>query len=64
MIFLIMLIELMQGCYVRANVFLLQSIGKAGFARFTSTPKGTEPNSFVLEWTSKSHTEITTFELK
>ena len=55
---------LMQGCYVRANISLFQSIGKAGFARFTSTPKGTEPNSFVLEWTSKSHTEITTFELK
>jgi len=43
---------------------ILEISGKAGFAKFTSTPKGTEPTSFVLEWTSKSHTDITKFELK
>ena len=35
----------------------------AGFARFKSLPKGNEPNSFVLEWTSQSNTRIDRFEL-
>jgi len=43
---------------------ILEISGKAGFAKFTSTPRGAEPNSFVLEWTSESHSAITLFELR
>lgn len=43
---------------------ILEISGKAGFAKFTSTPKGTEPTSFVLSWTSESHSDISLFELR
>ena len=37
--------------------------GLAGFANFKSAPRGNEPNSFLLEWTSESQTPIEEFEL-
>ena len=37
--------------------------GLAGFANFKSAARGNEPNSFLLEWTSESHTPIEEFEL-
>jgi len=43
---------------------VLEISGKAGFAKFESTPKGTEPESFIIEWTSESHSDIQQFELK
>ena len=39
-------------------------VGKAGFAKFDSRASGTEATTFVLEWTSESHTDIQHFELK
>lgn len=41
----------------------LEVSGLAGFANFKSAPRGNEPNSFLLEWTSESHTPIEEFEL-
>jgi hypothetical protein len=38
--------------------------GKAGPARFKSNPKGIEPTSFLLEWTSMSYSPITEFALE
>ena len=44
--------------------FLLPiNIGLAGYADFKSAPSGTEPQSFVLEWSSESQSPITEFEL-
>jgi hypothetical protein len=35
----------------------------AGFANFKSDAQGMEANTFLLEWTSESHTPIKEFEL-
>lgn len=43
---------------------ILEVSGKAGFAKFTSKQKGTEPTTFLLEWKSESSTPITAFELR
>jgi len=37
--------------------------GLAGFANFKSDAQGMEANTFLLEWTSESHTPINEFEL-
>lgn len=42
----------------------LEISGKAGFAKFDSRASGTEATTFVLEWTSESHSDIQHFELK
>lgn len=42
----------------------LEVSGKAGFADFTSSARGGEPASYLLEWQSESRTRITSFELR
>ena len=39
-------------------------LGKAGYANFNSNPRGNEPESYLIEWTSESYTTLTLFELK
>ncbi|CAB4065498.1 unnamed protein product [Lepeophtheirus salmonis] len=41
----------------------LEVSGNVGFAEFNSHPKGSEPNSYLIEWTSESYSELTKFEL-
>lgn len=42
---------------------VLEVSGLAGFANFKSDAQGMEANTFLLEWTSESHTPINEFEL-
>ncbi len=43
---------------------VLEISGLAAFPDFGSRPAGSEPESFLLEWTAKSHTPISSFALK
>eukprot|EP00096_Caligus_rogercresseyi_P011427 TRINITY_DN4490_c0_g1_i3.p1 TRINITY_DN4490_c0_g1~~TRINITY_DN4490_c0_g1_i3.p1 ORF type:complete len:490 (-),score=111.68 TRINITY_DN4490_c0_g1_i3:1234-2703(-) len=42
----------------------LEVSGKVGFAEFNSYPKGSEPNSYLIEWSAESFSELTKFELR
>ena len=41
----------------------IQYLGLAGYADFKSSPRGHEPQSYNLEWTSESQSDIMEFEL-
>ena len=36
---------------------------KAAFPEFVSEAEGSEPNTFLLEWTTRSHTPISVFSV-
>ena len=46
-----------------SSIFML-SAGHASYANFVSSAEGSSENEFLLEWTSKSFTPITNFEVE